>query len=226
MKKKYMLIILTSIILGVFIGISIKDSDSKKGNYISKDRLVKEQIKVAQKNIKGLNKEKEYLEEEIEKLKKNYKDQEKKTKINSLKEELSYTDIKDSGISIKIDALNDEIGNIANFVDYNKILINIINEAKIRGGKFIAINGERINQYTEVVLAGNHININSVPIAPPYDIKVIGDMTKLSSYVDQESNYLKSIQSNYPIKLEMKVEKNIQLKKMNLPNKLNYIEGE
>ncbi|MGL6108143.1 DUF881 domain-containing protein [Romboutsia sp.] len=226
MKKKYMLIILTSVMLGVLIGIAIKDSDIKSGNYISKDRLVKGQIKITNKNIKVLNKEKKGLDKEIESLKKKHEDQERMTEINDLKEELSYTDLKESGISIKVDALNDEIGNIANFVDYNKILINIINEAKVKGGKFIAINGERINQYTEIVLAGNHININSVPVAPPYDIKIIGDMDKLSNYVDKESEYLKSVESNYPIKLEMKVEKNTQLKKMNLPNKLNHIEGE
>lgn len=223
MKKKYVLIILTSILLGISIGTLIKDSED---NYVSKDKLTKSQIKSVNKTIKNLNKQKESLEHELENLKSNHKDQEQMTKINDLKEELSYTDIKGDGISIKIDALNDEIGNIANFVDYNKILINIINEAKIKGGKFISINGERINQYTEVVLAGSHININSVPIAPPYDIKIIGDIDRLLTYVEKESSYLKSIQDNYPIKLEMKVEKDIQLNKIRLPNKLNYIEGE
>lgn len=226
MKNKYVLIILTSIVLGIFIGIATKDSEFNNGNTMSKDRLMSNQIKKTKKSIKSLNKEKESLDKVIEKLNDNYEDEEIVTIIHNLKKELSYTDIKESGISIKLDAQNDDIGNIANFVDYNKILINIINEAKVKGGKYIAINGQRVNQYTEIVLAGNHINVNSVPIAPPYEINIIGNMDKLSNYVDKESTYLNSIEVNYPIKLEMKIEKNIQLEKMNLPNKLDYIEGE
>lgn len=226
MKNKYMLIILTSALLGIFIGLGMKEPKVKEGSYISKDRLTKNQIKTTEKSIKSLKKESKELHKELDDLKKEYIDTEGMKEIQSLKENLSYTDIEDKGISIKIDALNEEIGNIANFVDYNKILINIINEVKLNGGKFISINGQRINHYSEIILAGNHINVNSTPIAPPYDIKTIGDFDKLSNYIDKESEYLKSIQINYPIKLEMKIEKSITMKKMNISNKLEHIKGE
>ena len=140
-----------------------------------------------------------------------------------MKEVLSYTDIKGKGITIIIDALNEDIGNIANTVDYNKILINLVNELKINGGKFISINGQRINQYSAIILAGSHINVNSIPIAQPYEIKVIGDIDKLSSYVNEGNNYIDNIILNYPMKVEYKVEESINMPKIEIPNKLRYI---
>lgn len=184
MKNRYMLIILTSVVLGILIGIVMKD------------------------------------------YRRSHRDTQHEEVILSLKENLSYTDISGKGIYICIDAENEKTGNIANIIDYNKVLVNVVNEIKENGGAYISINEERINQYTEIVLAGNHININSTPIAPPYNIKVIGDMDKLSKYISEESDYLKSIQLNYPINVEIKTEENITMKKMNLPNKLKNIEGE
>ncbi|MGL5314532.1 MAG: DUF881 domain-containing protein [Peptostreptococcaceae bacterium] len=226
MKNKYMLIILTSAVLGIFIGLELKEPQIKEDSYISKDRATKNQINITDKSIKNLEKESEKLHKELDNLKEEHTDTESVEELQSLKEILSYTDLEGEGISIKIDALSEEIGNIANFVDYNKILINIVNEVKSNGGRYISINGQRINHYSEIVLAGNHININSMPVAPPYEIKIIGNFEQLSNYMDKGSKYLNSIQVNYPIKVEMKLEKSITMKKMNLPNKLKYIEGE
>ena len=142
--------------------------------------------------------------------------------INTLKEVLGYVDVKGSGLLIKIDAINDEIGNIANFVDYNKILLNIVNEIKVNGGEYISINNQRLNQYSEISLAGSHININSTPIAQPYNINVIGDI----DYINKKNTYLDSIGKKYQLKVETKIEKNITIEKMSIINKLEYIEGE
>lgn len=226
MKREYMLIILTSTILGIFMGNMFRDYDKKQNLSTGKYSLTKKEVRAATKSIKSLKHEKENLEDEFESLKNDYEDIDKIKEINKLKEDLSYTDIKGQGIIIRINALNEEIGNIANFVDYNKILINILNEIKINGGKHISINGQRINQYSEIVLAGNHININSLPVAPPYEIKVIGDIDKLSVYIKKGSDYLESIQKNHPLKLELKIDNNISMEKMSVPNKLKYMKGE
>lgn len=224
MKNKYMLIILTITVLGIFIGVVIKDNSNS--SYMSKDKLLKNQIKTVGKSVKSLKKEVNELHKELDNLNEKHRDSKHEQEIKDLKQELSYTDINGKGIYIRIDAENEKIGNIANIVDYNKVLINVINEIKENGGFYISINEERINQYTEIVLAGNHININSTPVAPPYSIKAIGDINKLSKYASYESNYIKSIQLNYPIKVEIKIENNITMKKINLPNKLKYIEGD
>ena len=223
MKKKYMLIILASTVLGILIGSIIKDFQSKKELYISKDDIVKKEIKVAKKSIKNLKKEKIDLDEELDALKEKYIEESDINQIEELKEILSYTDVQGDGITIKIDSLNEDVGNIANSVDYNKILINLVNNLKVNGGKYISINGQRLNQYSEIILAGSHININSVPIAQPYEVKVIGDLEKLSSYINENNNYIENIAENYPMKVEYKIEKNISLPKIEVPNKLKYI---
>ncbi len=223
MKKKYVLIILASIVLGVLIGSMIKDLESMEGLYTSKDDIAKKEIKMTNKSIKKLQNEKKDLDKEINILREKYTDIDEIKKMDDMKEVLSYTDIKGKGITIIIDALNEDIGNIANTVDYNKILINLVNELKINGGKFISINGQRINQYSAIILAGSHINVNSIPIAQPYEIKVIGDIDELSSYVNEGNNYIDNIILNYPMKVEYKVEESINMPKIEIPNKLRYI---
>ncbi|HSQ88777.1 DUF881 domain-containing protein [Romboutsia sp.] len=226
MKNRHVLIILMSAIVGIFVGMMMKEYERKNDMYISKDKYTRKEIYSTNKEIKKLNKEKKKVENELEDLKNKYEDIENIKQVEDLKSNLSYTDISGSGIVIKIDAINEDVGNIANLIDYNKILVNLINEVKVNGGVFISINEQRINQYSEIVLAGSHININSIPIAQPYEIKVIGNTYELYKYVDKESNYLRSIDNNYPIKLNLKVDENINMKRMNLPNKLEYIKGE
>lgn len=225
MKRNYMLIILVSVILGIFLGSVLRDYNRQKDNYESKDSITKKEIRSSYQNIKSLRKEKENLEKEYEKLKKQNEKDEDIEAINTIKEKLSYTDKKGNGVVIKIDALNEEIGNIANFVDYNKILIKIINNLKLYGGEYISINEQRINQYSEITLAGSHINVNSTPIAPPYEIKCIGEKFS-NNYINDLNKYVEGIQNNYPLKLEIKLENSIELKKINIPNKLKHIKGE
>ena len=223
MKKKYVLIILASIVLGVLIGNMIKDLESMEVLYTSKDDIAKKEIKMTNKSIKRLQNERKDLDKEINILREKYTDIDEIKKMDDMKEVLSYNDIKGKGIIITIDALNEDVGNIANTVDYNKILINLVNELKVNGGKFISINGQRINQYSAIILAGSHINVNSIPIAQPYEIKVIGDIDKLSSYVNKGNNYIDNIILNYPMKVEYKVEESINMPKIEIPNKLRYI---
>ncbi len=219
MKSKYVLIILSCIVLGILIGISIKDFQSREGLVISKDNITKKEIKVTKKSIKKLDKEIKKLNKEAKSLKIEYMNLESIKEIENLKQVLSYTDIKGKGITITIDAINEEIGNIANEIDYNKILINLINALKANGAKFISINNQRINQYSGIVLAGNHININYTPIAQPYIIKVIGDIDKLSLYLNKSDNYLDNIALNYPMKVEYRIDESISIPKIKSINK-------
>ena len=217
MKRNYMSIIFIVFIIGLLSGILIKDYYKQEYLYINKDKLIKKEIKSTQKNIKVMSKEKKKMEKEIENLKSKNQDSKVANQINT---------VKGSGLLIKIDAINDEIGNIANFVDYNKILLNIVNEIKVNGGEYISINNQRLNQYSEISLAGSHININSTPIAQPYNINVIGDIDELTDYINKKNTYLDSIGKNYQLKVETKIEKNITIEKMSIINKLEYIEGE
>ena len=226
MKRNYMSIIFIVFIIGLLIGILIKDYNKKVSLYVNKDKFIKNEIKSTQKSIKVMGKEKEKIEKEIEILKSKNQNSKVANQVNTLKEILGYIDVKGSGLLINIDAINDEMGNIANSIDYNKILLNIVNEIKVNGGEYVSINNQRLNQYSEISLAGNHININSTPIAQPYNINVIGDVDKLTDYINKKNTYLDSIGNNYQLRVETKIEKNITIEKLNIINKLENIEGE
>lgn len=226
MKRNYMSIIFIVFIIGLLIGILIKDYNKQVSLYVNKDKFIKNEIKSTQKSIKVMGKEKEKIEKEIEILKSKNQNSKVANQVNTLKEILGYIDVKGSGLLINIDAINDEMGNIANSIDYNKILLNVVNEIKINGGEYISINNQRLNQYSEISLAGNHININSTPIAQPYNINVIGDVDKLTDYINKKNTYLDSIGNNYQLRVETKIEKNITIEKLNIINKLENIEGE
>lgn len=226
MKRNYMSIIFIVFIIGLLIGILIKDYNKQVSLYVNKDKFIKNEIKSTQKSIKVMGKEKEKIEKEIEILKSKNQNSKVANQVNTLKEILGYIDVKGNGLLINIDAINDEMGNIANSIDYNKILLNIVNEIKVNGGEYVSINNQRLNQYSEISLAGNHININSTPIAQPYNINVIGDVDKLTDYINKKNTYLDSIGNNYQLRVETKIEKNITIEKLNIINKLENIEGE
>lgn len=226
MKRNYMSIIFIVFIIGLLIGILIKDYNKQVSLYVNKDKFIKNEIKSTQKSIKVMGKEKEKIEKEIEILKSKNQNSKVANQVNTLKEILGYIDVKGSGLLINIDAINDEMGNIANSIDYNKILLNIVNEIKVNGGEYVSINNQRLNQYSEISLAGNHININYTPIAQPYNINVIGDVDKLTDYINKKNTYLDSIGNNYQLRVETKIEKNITIEKLNIINKLENIEGE
>ena len=222
MKNNYVLIII-SIILGLLIGFLFKGYSEVESTYINKDKLTKKEIRQTKKDIKKLYKEKDILELEMDNLKLKYEDNIYIKEIDKIKRSLSFTNTYGDGIIIKIDSSNDEVGNIASIIDYNKTLINIINDLKEYGAEFISINNQRINQYSDIVLAGSHINVNSVPIAQPYEIKAIGNINKLSKYEPIESEY---IEDNQIVKIEKKIQYNMNMEKINVSNKLKYIGGE
>jgi uncharacterized protein YlxW (UPF0749 family) len=114
--------------------------------------------------------------------------------IKRLNEELEkykviggFTRVKGPGIEVIIDDPPKELGYdvdgsvIMYRYDYLLRIINYLNSA---GAEAISINGQRIIANTEIQLAGNSLQINSVPTAPPIVIKTIGDADTLKSALD------------------------------------------
>ncbi|MDR1572541.1 MAG: DUF881 domain-containing protein [Clostridiales Family XIII bacterium] len=56
-----------------------------------------------------------------------------------------------------------------------ELLLSLVNRLKEAGAEAISINGHRVVNFTEIVLAGDNVNINSKPTAPPYKVMAIGD---------------------------------------------------
>jgi uncharacterized protein YlxW (UPF0749 family) len=62
-----------------------------------------------------------------------------------------------------------------------ELLLSLVNKMKDAGAEAISINGQRIIATTEISLAGDNVNINTVPTAPPYVIKAIGNPDTIES---------------------------------------------
>lgn len=62
-----------------------------------------------------------------------------------------------------------------------ELLLSLVNKLKDAGAEAISINGQRIIATTEISLAGDNVNINTIPTAPPYIIKAIGSPDTIES---------------------------------------------
>ncbi len=91
-----------------------------------------------------------------------------------------------------------------------ELLLSLVNKMKDAGAEAISINGQRIIATTEISLAGDNVNINTVPTAPPYIIKAIGNPDTVEStlmirfgIIEQMKNY--GLRINIEKKDEMEV---------------------
>lgn len=113
------------------------------------------------------------------------------------------------GIIIKLEAIEGQ--NIAYDLESYRILLKIVNNLKSNGGEMLSINGQMLTPRSEIVLAGNHINVNNVPISQPYEIKVIGNQKKLYEFF-QDNRYLNLVlEKTYKIKIDINKERKITI---------------
>lgn len=88
--------------------------------------------------------------------------------------------------------------------NYN-LLLSVINKLNDAGAEAISINGQRYVSITEISLAGTNVNINSVPTAPPFEIKAIGNPDTLDATLNIRFGIIDQMRNRY--NLEVKVEK-------------------
>ena len=97
-------------------------------------------------------------------------------------------------------------------ITYNyELLLVLVNKLREAGAEAIAINDNRITAYSEISLAGNNVNINSVPTAPPYEVKAIGNPDTLESTLSIRYGILYSMKNDYDLSVTIKPEKDLQI---------------
>ena len=79
--------------------------------------------------------------------------------------------------------------------------------------------------FSEITLAGSHININAVAIAPPYEVIAIGNAIKLIDYVNSKSPIIDIMRNGYNLSINLKAENNIILPKIENKRNPEYIKG-
>lgn len=112
------------------------------------------------------------------------------SQLNLLKRISGATDIIGSGVEIKISITNNSDISALNLLQ----LINDLNSANVDA---ISINGNRIVANTDIMdINKEYIIINSIPIASPYIIKVIGNVKDINQVVNYTNSALNKIKAN------------------------------
>jgi uncharacterized protein YlxW (UPF0749 family) len=101
--------------------------------------------------------------------------------LNRIKKLSGYADMDGEGFLVTIKEIQQETDHDSYFnpVIYDADLRMIVNELSAYGAKAISINDQRVVATTAIRNVGNGIQVNTIPIRPPYYIKVIGDSSIL-----------------------------------------------
>lgn len=203
--KKLDKIIITIIVLVISLIVTV---NYRVKNNIGNSATTINRTKKLASEYDLLKKENKKLKNRIEKYKKKSKEFEKITRF----EELSgYSELTGDGIEVIIEE-NDFI-----FKDYQyelleerRVILDIINTLNASGTKGISINGERYTAFTEIVIAGNNIEVNGKTIGIPYTIKAIGNSKDLENALSLKGGIVWSINRDDKLKIEiLKKEVNI-----------------
>ena len=193
MKKKSEIasLILVSVILGLILSIQFKTVNKSVGEGI----LPTQRAQDLAADLKKVKKERDAqinriveLESEIEKYEKNEID--KGSYAESLYKDTmkyrmlaGYVDLEGPGIILEInDPPSDlEFSDGYGVVDQLDLILQIISILNAADAEAISINDQRYTSFTEIVRAGDHIEINGVSTSSPLVIKAIGNPNTLES---------------------------------------------
>ena len=94
-----------------------------------------------------------------------------------------YTDIKGNGIILEINdpPVDIQFGEGFSIVDELDLILQLISVLNAADAEAININDQRYTAFTEIVRAGNHIEINGASTSSPIIIKAIGNANTLES---------------------------------------------
>lgn len=228
-KQKMML---ACCIFSIFLGMTFKIllNSPIQGN---KNSLISREI-VSQINNEKLELKKDeekigILTNEYKKLKKqnnvdeNILSKDEAKKLESLRMLTGQEPIQGEGIIITVEGKKAN-QNIAFVFDKDRLLLKLVNIAKRKGGEVVAINNQLLLSQSGIVLAGNHINVNNVPISPPYEIKIIGNEKTLFRHFTEDSVFLLTLENKYEIATKVEKNRKIQIPKTLIPKELEYIE--
>lgn len=103
------------------------------------------------------------------------------------------------------------------------LLLSLINKLNDAGAEAISINEQRIVSQTEISLAGSNVNINSVPTAPPFVIKAIGNPDTLESTLNIRFGIVDQMRSErFNLQVSVKKQDEIVIPRYNEIIKFRY----
>lgn len=218
-----------SLFLGVLLVIQMK-SPIQYNTYTSfVSREIISQINKEKKDMYDLEDKLNSLNRQYGKLKSQYEKKDmgltgdEKELYEHYRTSLGLEKISGEGIVVKIEPL-DSNKNIAFDMDSKRVFLKIINNLKKEGAEIIAINNQVMTSNTEIILAGNHININGVPISQPYEIKAIGNEKTLYRYFQEKDYILDALEKNLEMKTEVSKSRKVSIPSISGQKELEYLE--
>lgn len=228
-KSGIPIIFALALVIGLIISIQLNTSDAHdQGGLIP---IPIAQVDALEQQLKEVRREKEAIFAEYLELEQRLKEIEEKNLsddafIQSAMKELEryrmaagVLDVKGPGVIITVD---DPIPTEENPGDgYSTIMIRydlllaLVNKLKDAGAEAISINGQRIIAKTEISLAGDNVNINTVPTAPPYTIKAIGNPDTLEGALTIRYGIVENMRNNYGLQVSIAKQEEIEIPRYN-----------
>jgi len=234
--KTNIIIGLISVVLGIVFSIQYKavNNDYLEGLFPSQRAIqLENELSSTMAEKENLQEQLEYYEDEL----RNIKESESKESavIKSLNAETlkfrviaGLEDVEGEGVQVAIEDPSAEMdysrdGGSVIMYNYDLILsmINILNAA---GAEAISVNNQRIIAMTEIHLAGNNLNINNVPTAPPFVVKAIGDSDTLEAALNIRYGIVWEMRENYKLQVGIKKFENIMIEKYKNVIQFRYAE--
>lgn len=231
-KDKFLLGIMCTI-LGIVLALQFR---IVQANYLE-GRIPSKRVLELKIELKNAQEEKQNLSQELDLYRNKLKEIEESASedsaiIKRLNEELEkykefagFTRVKGSGIEVVIDdpPKDMEFDNEGSIIMYRyDYLLRIINYLNSAGAEAISINEQRIMANTEMQLAGNSLQINSVPTGPPIVIKAIGDPDTLKSALDWKYGIVGEMREVYNLQVDVKKVNELEIERYNDVIKYKY----
>ena len=150
-----------------------------------------------------------------------------------LEQELAYyrmlsgaVDARGEGVSVTID---DGTRPLYAGEDPNNVLVHdadlliIVNELKSAGAEVIAINGQRIVNFTEIACSGYTVRINDQFFARPFRIEAIGDSKRMAAVLVAAEGY-GALLKDYGLTFEVEIKEDILIEKIGHSTVYRYME--
>lgn len=222
------------IMLGVILAVQFKSIDDLDTNVVSTQRSKKIAIE-----YKKLKKEKQTMEKQIDQLEQKVSlyeaDQVKEDPfleslyqdIDKYKNLSGYKDLRGSGVVIEIDnpsleiELEDEKNTMINHYTFLLEIISLLNAVDTEA---ISINEQRYTSYTEIVPAGNVLEINGTSVSTPVIIKAIGDADDIENALRLKGGIIWLMEEGYNFNININQKKDINILKTKEIKTFKYAE--
>ncbi|MCT4592919.1 MAG: DUF881 domain-containing protein [Anaeromicrobium sp.] len=188
---------------------------------LKKVRREKDALKSEINSLEGKIKEIEESEAKEDVLVRNIRNELEKYKmISGLKR------VKGPGVVVVIDdpPIDPQFPTDVSIIMYNyDLLLSLINKLNDAGAEAISINEQRVVSKTEINLAGSNVNINSVPTAPPFVVKAIGNPDTLASTLNIRFGIVEQMRSErYNLRVTVEKKKEVLIPRYNEVIKFRY----